>query len=52
MKKAALAIVAVISFVVLIMALFSGGHIRLFGVPVSGVFFVVILRAVIRELEK
>jgi len=52
MKKAALAIVAAVSLVVLIMSFFSGGHIRLFGVPVSGLVFALILRAAVRELEQ
>ncbi|WP_157039900.1 hypothetical protein [Pelobacter propionicus] len=52
MKKAALAIVAVISFVVMMICLFSGGHIRLFGVPVSGAVFALILRAAVKELEQ
>jgi hypothetical protein len=52
MKETVLVIIAVISFVIMIMSFFSGGHIMFLGVPVSGLVFALILRAVVRELEK
>lgn len=51
LKKVILVIVALISFAALIMSFFSSGHIRLLGVPVSGLVFAIILRAAVRELD-
>jgi len=52
MTKIALLLAAVACFVLLIKSLFHSGRVALIGVPVSGLLFVVILRAIWRKLDE
>lgn len=52
MKKIALLLAAIACFVLLIKSLFNSGHVALFGIPVSGIIFVVILRAIWKQIDE
>jgi hypothetical protein len=52
MKQLLLFIGLIVSILLLIISIFSGGRIILFGTPVSGLLFVVIFRALAREMDK
>jgi hypothetical protein len=52
MKNAALMLVAIVCFVLLIKSLFHSGRVALFGIPVSGLIFVVILKAIWSKIDE
>jgi len=50
-KKLALMIAAVVCFMLFIASIFNYGRVALFGVPVSGLVFGILMREILRKID-